>query len=88
VILGFPRNPRAGPRRLSSRRSSRGVTPDGLAAVWLVSAGAAVGGTAITIVVINTTRVAAERNNILVGDFSILVGDFSKQTLPDSVNLY
>ena len=83
MILGFPRDPRAGPRRLSSKRSSRGVTPDGFAAICLAPAGAAVSGTAITIVVINTTRVAAERNNILVGDF-----EFSKQTLPDSVNLY
>jgi hypothetical protein len=81
AILGFPRDPRAEPRRLSSKRSSRGVTPDGFAAILFASAGAAISGTAITIVVINTPSVAAERNNIWVGDFS-------KQTLPDSVNLY
>jgi len=62
-------------------RSSRGVTPDGLAAVALVLAGAAVSGTARAVAMVRITMVASNAD-------TILVGDFSKQTLPDSVSPY
>jgi len=67
-------------------RSSRGVTPDGIAAVALVLAGAAVSGTASAVAMVRITMVVSNADTILV--YFILVGDFSKQTLPDSVSLY
>ena len=47
-------------------RSSRGVTPDGIAAVALVLAGAAVSGTASAVAMVRITMVVSNADTILV----------------------